>query len=250
MDQAAATSRYRFILSSFARRHTAHSLLAYQLKDESSPTYKSYTQVRRRLERQGVMSYSASQRYVDWLIVNGYAATGLTSLTGAPYFQFKPSMKRLVQDSMTVWLKAALHIRHGESAILSKSSAQPKLTDQFVIALDDLHSSISDQAWREKLQIYRHFVSTDCTEMLLSYCWKKSNFTVAGEPFRLNKQRISVEFGLSRAACSTAIKRMVSVGFLAEHSRSYTINPLLVDTCKLLLGERLNGYYAAWQSVQ
>ena len=250
MDQAANTSRYRFILSSFARRHTAHSLLAYQLKDESSPTYKSYTQVRRRLERQGVMSYSASQRYVNWLIANGHAVTGLTSLTGAPYFRFEPSMKRLVQDSMALWLHAALHSRHGELAILSKSFAQPKLSDQFVIALDDLHSSVSDQAWREKLKIYQHFVSTDCTEMLISYCWKKSKFTVDGEPFQLNKQRISAKFGMSRSGCSTAIKRMVSTGFLAEHGRSYTINPLLVDTCRLLLGERLNAYYAAWQSVQ
>ena len=239
-------SSNRYILGGFSRRRFAYALLARQCRAESNAdSVETLTEVRRRIERQGVMSYGASARHIMWLRKEALAEDALAnSLSVVPTLRLTPKMTSYVLAHADTWFRASTLL--GLSAT-PQSGCQPtelSLREQQarLIALDDTYNRLTDTQWRERIQSLPQGLNALGADVLLFEVWRLSQITSADSGFKLNKAALARLAGRSRSSCSQWISALVQARQLRKEYRGYQITDLGSATFLGIVEQQLRAY--------
>lgn len=245
----------RYILGGFSRRRFAYAVLARQYRAEANAdSVQTLTEVRRRIERQGVMSYGASARHIMWLRKAALAEDApANSLSVVPTLRLTPKMTSYVLAHADTWFRASTLL--GLSAT-PQSGCQPtelslKEQQARLVALDDTYNRLTDTQWRERIQSLPQGLNALGADVLLFQVWRLSQITSADSGFKLNKAALARLAGRSRSSCSQWISALVRARQLRMECSDYQITDLGRATFSGIVEQQLRAYeYAGSISLQ
>lgn len=243
------TPEYRHLMAGFAKRQCLYALLAHQLRnDEGIPVIDpSLTEVRRHLEKRGIMSYGASQRFLGWLEKKGH----ITSRPGrknrhARVAGINTTLEESLYEHTSIWLKHSVAAMGGRPP----AEAQLRATPEFIKELDRVFSSVTDEAWRQLIASNSFFAARAHTEPLLCFLWLCKAHTEDDGSFTINKAKLAWRCGISRSSCSASIAEFVSMGVLKQTGNAYQLPENGARLCEAFLTMRMRTFDTAFQNIE
>ena len=240
----------RYVLGGFSRRRLACALLARQYRAAANPdSVETVTEVRRRIERQGVMSYGASARHIMWLEEKALVEYALAnSLSVVPRLRLKSKMASYVLAHADVWFRAGALLRLSATPQSGCQPTEMSLKEQQarLIALDDTYNRLTDTQWRERIQSLPQGLNTLGADVLLFEVWRLSQITSADSGFKLNKAALARLAGRSRSSCSQWISALVKARQLRVENHGYQITDLGRATFLGIVEQQLQAHEYAW----